>query len=90
MRVLQLAVPRVRLSLETAARLPPAWDTAEKKQQIYGTFEALQLALACENGRHAAALMKALRHLTAAAEDRRQALLAVTESRRRCLGGSGP
>ena len=87
---LRLAAPRIRLSLETAARLPPVWDTVGHRQHIYSTFEGLQLALACGNTRHAAALMKALRQLTAAAEDRRQALLAVAESRRRVLDGSGP
>lgn len=63
-----------RMPFEVAARLPPAWDSPEHRQRIYGTFERLQIALAAGNVRQAHSLMIALRRLTEVAEQRRRVL----------------
>lgn len=76
----------MRVSFEVAERLPPAWDTPERKQRIYGTFERFQIAWACGNSRHAALLLRSLRQLTADAERRRLVLLGICEAQRCALG----
>ena len=58
---------------ETAAALPPAWDTPEHKQEIYECFERVQVMIACgPHGRiQQGQAMRRLRELTEMAEMRR-------------------
>lgn len=78
---------QLRVPFDVAARLPPAWDTPEHKQQIYSTFERLQLCLACGNARQAAHLLHTLQRLTEEAEHRRRAQLGAVDAVRRLAGG---
>lgn len=76
-----------RLTRETAARLPPAWDTPEHKQQIYSAFERFQICFSCGNARQAAQLLRILRHLTEQADARRLACLSEIDAQRAGLTG---
>lgn len=76
------SVQQSRISFDVAARMPPAWDTPEHKQQIYSAFERFQICYASGNLNQTGQMLRILRQLTEKAELRRQILLSEADLRR--------